>query len=264
MKITGERPVDGVTPDGLVALHTSGYQEISTRVGAGTVLDIGCGVGFGASLLEGPERQVLALDYDIEAATMAARRPDADLLVVCGDGGRIGLRSRSVDWVCSSHIIEHFVRPDVHVAEIARVLRPDGTAFVLTPNEPADLENPYHVHLFTEPSFRAALEAHFEEVWVGGHDGTPEVKADFAARRATAQKLLRLDVFGLRKRLPRKWYIAAYGAGTRLFYRLQAKSHAGGVTNISASDFRAVDEVDDTTLSLFAIARRPRAATSTR
>lgn len=260
MKITGERPVDGVTPDGLVALHVSGYREIAKRLGPGRVLDIGCGVGFGASLLEGPDRDVFALDYDIEAARLADLRTNAALEVVCGDGARLPLQSRSFDWVSSSHIIEHFRRPGLHVAEIARVLRPGGTAFVLTPNEPADLENPYHVHLFTPESFQAALDEHFEDVWVGGHDGTAAVKADFAARRATAQKLLRLDFLNLRRRIPHSWYVSSYGRSTRLFYRLQAKRHAGGVTNISADDFAAVDVVDHTTLNLFAIARNPRAS----
>ena len=47
--------------------------------------------------------------------------------------------------MCSSHIIEHFVAPEQHVAELARVATADGTAFVITPNRPADFENPFHV-----------------------------------------------------------------------------------------------------------------------
>lgn len=262
MKITGERPVDGVTPDGLVALHTAGYLEVASRLGPGRVLDVGCGVGFGASLLEAESREVFALDYDAGAALMASTRKSAELIAMCGDGARIPMRDASVDWVCSSHIIEHFTRPELHVREIARVLRPDGTAFIFTPNEPADLENPYHVHLFTPASFRAALAPFFSEVWVGGHDATEGVKADFAARRAMARRILRLDVLQIRKRLPRSWYVAGYGAGTRFFYRVQAKRHAGGTTNITASDFFATETVDTTTLSLFAVVRGPRAVGS--
>ena len=36
------------------------------------------------------------------------------------------------------------------------------------------------------------------------------MKADFTARRVKANKVLRLDVFNLRHRIPRSWYIAAY------------------------------------------------------
>ncbi len=259
MRITGERPVEGVTPDGLVALHRAGYLEVESRIGAGRVLDIGCGVGFGMSLLEGPDREVFGVDYDFSAAEMALRRQGSEHgQVICGDGAELGLRTGSFDWVCSSHIIEHFLEPEGHVAEIARVLRPEGRAFVFTPNPPSDLENPFHVHLFSPQEFRSILERHFAEVWVGGHDATQEVKDDFAARRATAARLLRLDVFDLRHRVPRSWYVAAYSMATRLFYRLQASRHAGGVTSITPAMFHAVDQVDRTTLSLFGIASRPR------
>jgi SAM-dependent methyltransferase len=264
VKITGERPVDGVTPDGLVALHTAGYLEVARQIGpSGRVLDIGCGVGFGASLLRAPGREVVGLDYDLGAARTASQRSDApDLQIVCGDGGSLGLADAAFDWVASSHIIEHFTSPERHVAEIARVLKPDGAAFIFTPNAPADLENPFHVHLFTREQLRTMLSAHFSDVWVGGHDGTAEVKADFAARRASAARLLRLDFLKIRHRIPRRWYIAGYSAATRGFYRLQSKRHAGGATQITSDDFCAVDNVDDTTLSLFAIARRPRASSA--
>lgn len=260
MKITGERPVDGVTPDGLVALHAAGYLEVASRLGRGRVLDIGCGVGFGGSLLEAEDRDVFALDYDLGAARMASDRQDASLLALCSDGAKLALASGRFDWVCSSHIIEHFHAPEDHIREMARVLRPGGAAFVLTPNPPADLENPYHVHLFTPEALRDSLEAYFEDVWIGGHDGTPAVKADFAARRAGAQRLLRLDFLGLRHRVPRSWYVAAYGVATRLFYRVQARRHAGGTTNITPADFSTTENVDSTTLNLFAVARRPRRA----
>jgi len=259
MKITGERPVDGVTPDGLVALHTSGYLEVASRVHEGVALDIGCGVGFGASRLLERAETVIGLDYSPEAAASASDRwRDRGLEVTCGDGARLPLRDRSVDWVVSSHIIEHFHQPDAHVREIARVLDAHGTAFVFTPNPPMDLENPFHVHLLQPAEFESLLRAHFEDVWLGGHDAAPHVKADFAARRRTAQRLLSLDVFDIRHRIPHRWYVALYSLGTRAVYRLQANAHANGATDITPEDFFVVDAIDASTLTLFAIARRPR------
>lgn len=259
MEMTGERPDDRFSPDGLVALHRAGYRDVASRMGTGVVLDVGCGVGFGSASLLGEGRTVIGLDYDRGAAAVAAARwAGSGLRVLAADGQAIPLADESVDWVVSSHIIEHFTEPANHVAELSRVLRPGGTALILTPNEPADFENPFHVHLFDAESLRRLLEGAFGDVWVGGHDATPTVKQDFAARRAQAAKVLKLDVFGLRHRLPRSWYVAAYAAGTRVFYRLQARRHAGGATAITPEDFAPTETVDETTLSLFAVARGPR------
>ena len=53
MKLTGERPMEGSTPDSLLALHDAGYREVLARLGPGRVLDVGCGVGVG----DGPPRR---------------------------------------------------------------------------------------------------------------------------------------------------------------------------------------------------------------
>jgi hypothetical protein len=141
---------------------------------------------------------------------------------------------------------------------MARVVRSEGSVCVLTPNKPADFENPFHLHLFERDELRAMLDRHFEDVWLGGVDAAPHVKADFAARRARAAKLLRLDVFDLRHRIPHRWYVWAYTRLLPLAYSLVAKDDAGGTTGITADDWFVTEDLDDTTLVLFAVARRPR------
>ena len=66
------------------------------------------------------------------------------------------------------------------------MLAAGGTAFVLTPNAPADFENPFHVYLFEPDQLRSLLGLFFEDVEVHGLEGSAELKADFAARRARA------------------------------------------------------------------------------
>ena len=135
----------------------------------------------------------------------------------------LGLVGGSFRWACSSHLIEHFTEPEGHVRELARVLSADGTAYFLTPNAPADFENPFHIHLFEPDELRQMLGRHFEEVRVQGLDAVPHVKADFAARRVKAEKVLRLDVFDLRHKIPRRWYIGFYTRVLPIAYRLIAR-----------------------------------------
>ncbi|MDA8275617.1 MAG: class I SAM-dependent methyltransferase [Actinomycetota bacterium] len=257
--LTGERPMEGVTPDSLLALHAAGYRTVIERLGPGRVLDVGCGHGFESARFLEPGRRVVGVDYSAEAAASArARFGGAGLVVARMDALSLGCAGGAFDWACSSHLIEHFTQPEGHVAELARVLAADGTAFFLTPNAPADFENPFHLHLFEPDELRSLLERHFSDVAVQGLDAVPRVKADFAARRAKAERVLRLDVLDLRHRMPRSWYVAAYTRLLPLAYRLVARGDAGGATGITADDFFVTDELDRTTMVLFATARRPR------
>jgi SAM-dependent methyltransferase len=260
-RLTGERPQQGVTPDSLLALHEAGYRAVLDRIGSGRILDVGCGQGFESARFLSPDRQVFGVDYSAEAVgTAASTYGDRGLRVAQMNALDLGLAPDSFDGACSSHLIEHFTDPEPHVAELARVVADDGVVCILTPNAPADFENPFHLHLFTRFELRDMLERHFDDVWLGGVDASPHVKADFAARRLRAAKLLRFDVFDLRHRMPHRWYVWAYTRLLPLAYKLVARGDAGGETGITADDWFVTEELDDTTLVLLAVARRPRAA----
>lgn len=257
-RLTGERPQQGVTPDSLLALHDAGYRAVVERLGPGRVLDIGCGNGFESVRLGGAGRQVVGVDYSAEAAAEAARARPGALAVARSDAESLGLATGAFDWVCSSHLIEHFSDPADHAAEMARVCAAAGTAFVLTPNAPADFENPFHLCLFDPASLAELLRRYFGDVWVGGVDAPDPVKADFAARRAKARRLLALDVLDLRHRMPRRWYVAVYTRLLPMAYRLLARRDAGGATGITADDWFVTEHADATTMVLLAVCRRPR------
>jgi SAM-dependent methyltransferase len=258
VKLTGERPMQGATPDSLLALHDAGYREVAARLGPGLVLDVGCGVGDETARLAGEGRTVVGVDYSAQTAIEAAREHGPEVGFAAMDGAALGLRTGAVDQVCSSHIIEHFVNPTLHVAELARVLRPGGTAFVITPNAPADFENPFHVYLFERAQLVSLLSLFFEDVVCLGLEGDDALHADFAARRASGERLLRLDVLGLRHRMPRRAYVFAYERLLPLVYRALGSRRTGIGSGIRESDFFTTEHVNDRTPGLFAIAHRPR------
>ena len=253
MKQTGERPLKDSTPAALLALHDAGYREIRARITSGVVLDVGCGVGDESIRLAVGDSVVLGIDYDADTAAMARGN---GVHATCADGSILPLRTASIDAVCSSHIIEHFVDPEPHVAEVARVTKDDGAVFFLTPNEPADFENPFHVHLFTPSSLQTMLRKHFADVEVMGLDGDDIVHADFDTRRQTGKRLLALDVFGLRKKLPRSWYIALHAFGRRVVYPFTNRHTSDGPA-ITEKNYFVTPILSDKTLVLFAIAKRP-------
>jgi SAM-dependent methyltransferase len=258
-RLTGERPMEGVTPDSLLALHAAGYRTVIERLGSGTMLDVGCGQGFESARFLADDRVVVGADYSSEAVAAARGRWGGDgLLVAQMNALSLGFAQGCFEWACSSHLIEHFDDPEGHVRELSRVLSDDGTVFFLTPNAPADFENPFHIHLFEPPELREMLARHFHDVTVQGMDAVPHVKADFTARRVKANKVLRLDVFDLRHRIPRSWYIGIYTRVLPWAYKVIARGDSGGMTGITADDFFITDELDRTTMVLFATASRPR------
>ena len=258
-RLTGERPQQGVTPDSLLALHEAGYRAILDRIGDGRILDVGCGQGFESARFLAPGRQVVGVDYSSDATTTAAASYGPQgLRVAQMDALALGLLDASFDGACSSHLIEHFTDPEPHVAELARVVKDDGVLCLVTPNGPTDFENPFHLHLFDRAELAEMLDRHFADVWLGGIDAAPHVKADFEARRLKGNKLLKLDALDLRHRIPYSWYVWAYTRILPIVYKLVARGDSGGLTGITADDWFVTDEPDETTLVLFAVARAPR------
>jgi ubiquinone/menaquinone biosynthesis C-methylase UbiE len=259
MKLTGERPMAGATPDSLLAFHDAGYREMAERIGTGTVLDVGCGVGDQTAKLAGLSRLVIGVDYDPQTAVDAAHEwAPRGLRFAAMDGGRIAARDGSIDWVCSSHIIEHFESPDRHVAELARVCTENGRTFVITPNRPADFENPFHVYLFEAAELASMLRLFFHDVEVLGLEGSPELHEDFAKRRASGEKLLKLDPLRIRQRVPRSWYVWGYEHVLPVVYRALGSSTTGIGSGIDDSHFFLTSQIEPTTPGLFAMAARPR------
>jgi ubiquinone/menaquinone biosynthesis C-methylase UbiE len=263
MRLTGERPMQGATPDSLLAFHDAGYREVLARLGSGTTVDIGCGIGEETRRLVGPDRLVVGADYSAQTMREAAlaHAPTEGLRFCTLDGSAIALRDGCVDYIVSSHIIEHFTNPVAHVAELARALHADGTAFVITPNAPADFENPFHVYAFERAHLVSLFSLFFDEVTCLGLEGDDALKRDFAARRAGGDRLLRLDVFQLRRRIPHAAYVWVYERVLPLAYRLLGSGRNGIGSGLSERNFFAAEHIGDRTPGLFAIARRPRVKT---
>jgi SAM-dependent methyltransferase len=147
VEATGERYVPELMAGGVLeAEHRARYQLVASRVAGRTVLDAGCGVGWGSELLlAAGARRVTGVDLSPDAiANARARVPGARFLV--GDLVALGLETAEFDVVVCFEALEHVPDPLQCLDELVRVLHPDGTLFVSSPNPdvyPAG--NPFHV-----------------------------------------------------------------------------------------------------------------------
>lgn len=134
MVITGERTVPGIWHENYwFRRHEVVYEALRDVVRARTVLEAGCGEGYGADLLSRDAAMLAALDYDAYA-TGHVRTAYPHVPVVRGNLVALPYADASFDVVVSLQTIEHLWDQDAFVAECVRVLRPGGTLVVSTPN----------------------------------------------------------------------------------------------------------------------------------
>jgi 2-polyprenyl-3-methyl-5-hydroxy-6-metoxy-1,4-benzoquinol methylase len=195
--------------------HLSAYEAAGRFARQGTVLDIGCGEGYGVSRMAANAGYVLGVDVEPDVVTVVTRRyRDTRVRFACMDGMRLAVRSASVDLVTSFQVLEHVPDPDALVSEIARVLRPTGVAVLSTPNALIHLgpRNPFHVHEFNPRELQALLEKRFVSVVLAGQRRPPAIYA----LEAACQGVRRWDVLGLRRFVPRALVsLIVYGIALR-------------------------------------------------
>ena len=115
--------------------HVARYRFAKDFVRGKRVLDIACGEGYGAAALaKAGAASVVGIDVSPDVCEHARRKYGLDART--GDAQAIPLPDRSIDVVVSFETIEHVDDPAAFCAECARVLVPDGTLIVSTPNRP--------------------------------------------------------------------------------------------------------------------------------
>lgn len=164
LPLTGERTVPGLAVENYwFRRHEVAYRHCAGICAGKDVLEAGCGEGYGADLLAGPARRVVAVDYD--AATVAhvrARYPGVE--VVAANLAALPLPDSSVDVVVNFQVIEHLWDQPHFVAECRRVLRPGGMLLMSTPNRitftpGSDTPvNPFHTRELNASELRELLE----------------------------------------------------------------------------------------------------------
>ena len=161
LEFTGERFVPGARGPIWIE-HWHRYHFAAPWARGKRVLDIACGEGYGAALLAREAREVAGVDISPEAVAHAKRTYAGigNLRYAQGSCAAIPLPDASVDLAVSFETIEHIHEQAQFVAELARVLAPDGVLLLSSPDkaEYSDrraFANEYHVREL----YRAELEA---------------------------------------------------------------------------------------------------------
>ncbi|QGN57745.1 bifunctional 2-polyprenyl-6-hydroxyphenol methylase/3-demethylubiquinol 3-O-methyltransferase UbiG [Nostocoides sp. HKS02] len=99
----------------------------------GRALDVGAAGGGNTRVLQAAGWSVAALEYGADGAEVAAERK---LAVLRGDATSLPVADDSLDLVVAFDVLEHIVDDATAVAEVRRVLRPQGRFLVAVPADP--------------------------------------------------------------------------------------------------------------------------------
>jgi SAM-dependent methyltransferase len=254
VKVTGERVV---TPSGgfnpTWQRHVAAYVRAEPYLGAGRVLDLGCGMGHSYHRLAPRE----TVGVDIEPRALAGQ----DRETVVADMRRLPFADSSFPSVLSVQSLEHVPDPERTLEQVARVLDPEGVAVFVTPNRltlgrPDEIIDPYHYVEFDPGELHQACLRSFGEVEVLGLFGSERYMELFREERATLDRLLRLDPLRLRRLVPRRARQYLYDTLLRRF-RPGADPRA---EVIGVEDFFLGDTDLEECLDVVAVCRKPRHA----
>jgi 2-polyprenyl-3-methyl-5-hydroxy-6-metoxy-1,4-benzoquinol methylase len=149
---------------------------------SGTVLDIGCGPGYGSLRLAKAGFEVTGADIDPERIASARTRfVHESLGFRVLNGCDLKLADGSCDYVTSFETIEHVDDPAQFLRELRRVLKPGGLLFLSTPQNcfGAIPTTPAHIVEFSFAQLHALVSQFFDIVeFIGLKAGTIFLRGD--------------------------------------------------------------------------------------
>ena len=171
---TGERLVPGKVDRALWNEHFARYAFASRYAAGRRVLDVGCGTGYGSAELARSAASVTGIDFAAEAVDHASSHYSG-IRFVQGSASALPFPAEAFELIVSFEVIEHLPDWPQMLAEVRRVLGPDGLFVVSTPNRVfyertrgEQGANPFHHHEFEYHEFRDALREHFScvDIWL--------------------------------------------------------------------------------------------------
>lgn len=261
MRFTGERVLPDIPELRTTYLQSRAVYEFASERAAGRrVLDCGMGEGYGPALLAERGACVVGLDRSSETVAYARGKygGGTGLAYAVGDAGTLPFKSESFDTLCCFQVLEHLEDASGFLFEARRVLRPGGELILTTPNrlQAGTGPNPHHVLEYSPDELRELLEVVFPRVEMRGVFGSERIDQYRARNRRVVRRLLWLDVFGLRYRLPERIREPIHANLTRMIRRFVGRRSPEDLSSLTTADFPISDRSVEHSIDLLALASR--------
>ena len=169
IEFDGERFIPDQAHGDIELEHLHRYLLASELAAGKIILDIASGAGYGSAMLARQADHVIGVDISEDAVSYASLKYKLkNLEFRLGSCSAMPVANASIDLVVSFETIEHHAEHEAMMAEIKRVLRPDGFLIISCPDkyeysDKPNYRNEFHVKELYRDEFRNLLKGYFKK-----------------------------------------------------------------------------------------------------
>ena len=154
--------------------HKFAYENVQQFVEKKSVIDVGCGTGYGCKILAEKAELVYGIDYDAEAIAYSRVHYSApNINYFRMDAASLEL-DRQFDIAVSFQVIEHLEDQAGFLHVLKRIVKPSGSIYISTPNiigpSFGKHKNPFHINEMSYLQFRELIAENFSSFEILGID----------------------------------------------------------------------------------------------
>ena len=235
--------------------HMIAYKEASKLI-SGTVLEIGCGEGYGISELVKFSEKYIGVDKFDTSISEEIKKNNDIVFHKMEIPPLLNIEANSIDFVVTFQVIEHIQDDHYFLKEIFRVLKPGGKLLLTTPNKLMSLSrNPWHIREYTPFEMNDILSKYFAKTQVNGVYGNDLVMEYYKKNKESVKKITRFDIFNFQYILPR-WILQVPYDILNRFNRKKLKSDNENVVSLVKVDDYSILDSTENCLDYFCIATK--------
>lgn len=187
-------------------IHEAAYNYAAQLSADMNVLDLGCNTGYGSNIISKSCKTIIGVDVSENAINSAINnfsQGGIEFKVV--NGKALPFQDNQFDMIVSFQVIEHIVDCSNFIAELKRVLSPEGFVVFTTPNSCIRLDpgmkpwNTFHFKEYTAKEVENLLSEFFTNVKVLGLFASAEISEIEKNRVSFARNKCRLINEGIKQ-----------------------------------------------------------------